>query len=36
MDSYTVAFELRSAEDAAHAAAVFDHHGDIHQINPFT
>jgi hypothetical protein len=30
MDSYTVVFELRSAEDAAHAAAVLDHHGDIH------
>jgi hypothetical protein len=30
MDSYTVVFELRSAEDAAHAGAMLDHHGDIH------
>ena len=33
MDSYTVAFVPRSAEDAADAAAVFDHHGDIDKIN---
>ena len=30
MDSYTATFTMTFAEDAAHAAAMLDHHADLH------